>query len=450
MLAVMGWLRPWLLVLCTSSCRWHFDAVDDGRLGGPRTVTAIVHGRGAVASEPAGLACIDQCGATFDGPVVLRAFPAGANGVASWSFPGCGAAPTCVVTGSNDQTVTVDLTGPPDTLGANLAFVTSGAHAGAFKAAVDPDGLDGANRFCQQTAGAAGIAGTYVAFMSNNTSARNATDQLAGGRGWVRTDGAIVYRTLADVAAGTQFHAIDLDEHGVQSGTLAWIGGNAAARAQAGVPDCQGWTSQAPADDGNLMFANDVIADRLIVSGSCDVAESVMCMGVDRAVDLPIAAFPVGRYAFVTRAKWPAIGTSLAAIDAACAADAGAAGLPGHFVAGVATSTQTISDRIGGVGGPWRRPDGILITFDALSDDLAAPIDVTATGEPQNTVVWTGSSHVDLASFIGECADWTTPNDTVSGGFGFSMTSNNLGWMDQGGYGCSFADGAFYCMQTAN
>src|SRR5690606_988458 len=61
----------------------------------------------------------------------------------------------------------------------NIVFVTSTQHV-----AQDLGGLEGADRICADRAAAAGLPGTYVAWLSTRTV--DARDRLAGARGWVR------------------------------------------------------------------------------------------------------------------------------------------------------------------------------------------------------------------------------------------------------------------------
>ena len=87
----------------------------------------------------------------------------------------------------------------------NLAFVTSATVTGNI-------GVAGADAMCAQAANNAGLAGTFVAWIS--TSGVNAIDRITGARGWVRTDGASVMDTIDPAFDGAMFAPIDHDENG--------------------------------------------------------------------------------------------------------------------------------------------------------------------------------------------------------------------------------------------
>src|SRR5213592_2896892 len=87
---------------------------------------------------------------------------------------------------------------------ANYVFVTSTTHA------PDELGPADADRICNARAQAAGLPGTYVAWLSSSTEP--ARDRLGSARGWVRLDGLPFTDTLADLAAGKVFYPVGLDE----------------------------------------------------------------------------------------------------------------------------------------------------------------------------------------------------------------------------------------------
>ena len=64
---------------------------------------------------------------------------------------------------------------------ANYVFATSSLHPG------DLGGLAGADAICQQRATAAGLTGTYVAYLTSGGI--HASTRLIGSRGWQRVDG---------------------------------------------------------------------------------------------------------------------------------------------------------------------------------------------------------------------------------------------------------------------
>ena len=92
--------------------------------------------------------------------------------------------------------------GPPP----NVIFVTSTFVNGNL------GGLAGADATCQTAAQGASLPGTFIAYLS--TSTISAASRVQNARGWVRTDGLPVADTGADLAAGSLFYPIALDQKG--------------------------------------------------------------------------------------------------------------------------------------------------------------------------------------------------------------------------------------------
>lgn len=91
----------------------------------------------------------------------------------------------------------------------NRAFVTSTTHVlGAL------GGLAGADAICNQRAAAAGLDGTYVAWLSSSTA--SAASRLANASGWVRTDGKPFAKSRGDLLAGRLLYPLELDETGTR------------------------------------------------------------------------------------------------------------------------------------------------------------------------------------------------------------------------------------------
>lgn len=102
----------------------------------------------------------------------------------------------------------------PDAPLANYVFVTSTTHL------VSTFGSDlaGADAICMQRASAAGLAGTYRAWLSSSTV--NARERLSGARGWYRPDGKPVADRVEDLLAGRMFYPIRVDENGDDIGIV--------------------------------------------------------------------------------------------------------------------------------------------------------------------------------------------------------------------------------------
>ena len=290
----------------------------------------------------------------------------------------------------------------------NIVFITSTTFQGDFGAAA---GIAAADGHCVAHAEAAGIGGTYVAWISGPEIA--AKDKIANASGWIRPDGKPFANTVDDILAGRIFYPVDADEAGMRvNGTLWTATGLDGTYDENG--DCEGWTT--------AMLGNNVTVGsprggfgRFTANGQtgCIVGSRFLCFGVDNQATVA-APNEIGRIAFVTEGA--IAGTAgLAAFENRCTVEAAAANLPGTFTVGVSLAGLAISDRVNQGGAlPWVRPDGVKL-FETpasigLDDSLLAPIQMTASGVPKNSEVWTGAG--DFNGTNPNCLDFTT-NDEI-------------------------------------
>jgi hypothetical protein len=119
------------------------------------------------------------------------------------------------------------------------------------------------------------------------------------------------------------------------------------------------------------------------------------------------------RVVFVSSGAYSPNFGSLAAADAICQQLAGAAGLPGTFMAWLSSSTQATGDRMQHASKPYVRVDGTVIATswaDFTDGQLSAPIAVDEHDAPYNGYVWTNSGAngaVFYSSSAYTCFDWT-------------------------------------------
>lgn len=389
------------LLIATSACRIGFDP-----LAGERIITVTIEGEGAVASEPAGLACFGSCAARFDGVVALRSHPLDGWQLASWS-PTCGDAPTCVLDDPAITAITVRFERAAIT--ANRVFVTRAQMNG------DLGGRAGADLLCRDTAVGAGVTGTFRAFLS--TSSQAAIDVLVGSRGWVRLDGAPVFDTIADLTSGRHPFPIVLDENSLPYSERVWTGSNADGTAAGQM--CNDWTASTGAT-GIQGFSSQVGADAIDDQGdvACDQLRSLYCFEVGRTLAPPaVARVPIGRYIFTTESAFSLGPNGLARADALCAHEAAAAGLPGEYTAMLATSTESIRDRLGDLSGPWRRPDDVIVAVDELGATglLRVPFLVSAGGAAVIDQVFLGADDL-ISRGTQTCGDWEVTSGNARAG----------------------------------
>lgn len=268
----------------------------------------------------------------------------------------------------------------------NRMFVTSTLES------VCAMGPAAADAVCAARATAAGLAGTYRAWMSS--VGENARDRLGSARGWLRTDGQPFADTVASIAAGQVIFPPRFDERGVDVG-------HAYTQTATGI---DGAYSARGCEDGGLTAA----AGTRWVSGIVVSDGRLYCFGVDHATPV-VAPRVTGRIAFAsTQSFTPSSG--IPAADAICAAEASAAGQPGTYRAFLPTTTVTAASRFDPTGAVWVRPDGLPIVrqaSDIVDWNLIAPIMLHADGSPTQLRVWTGNSPT-APTPASTCANWTS------------------------------------------
>ncbi len=413
-------------------------------------------GTGTVMADAAGLSCASgTCSAPIASgtTVTLTATPGSARFV-RWEGACSGSESICRLPVHADSDVRAIF------LGANYVFVTSSD--------VTPVGLTlaSADAECALRASAAGLPGTYVAWLS--TSTVSALSRLGTARGWVRTDGL----PFTDSAAWlTQQNVVlyppRLDEWGHvpdRSEVITGTGPDGQVSSYFSfMHNCDDWSNP----DGTLMLGDSSGGSKAWTAAAGTVCTSDMlahlyCFGVDAEQPLPRVQ-PQGRIAFLSGPvllSSPAAPSGVALLDAQCASQASAAGLIGTFKALVATSTSAAVARFDLNGPPWVRLDGVAVVgaaADLANKDLLAPIDMAGGWSyGWSTSVWTGSTSPGAAGTADTtCADWTTTSSTSSGGIGNAMmtagppstykTATGF-FYDETTSGC--AGGAFVCPVT--
>jgi hypothetical protein len=288
----------------------------------------------------------------------------------------------------------------------NYVFVTSGQIVPG-----DLGGLAGADEYCQASADAAALPGTYVAWLSTTTV--DAIERLGDAQGWARIDGRPFARSAEDLMLREMFYPIRVDELGVDHGVVSTATATGAEGTYIGPSDCDGYTSTTPQVRRGM-------ADGLgsaFTSGwdsSCSSSAPLYCFGVDDAVDLPLLLEPTERRAFVTSASMAAT-AGVETFDAQCQSEAQLAGLAGTFLALVPTSTGSAIDRFDLGGAPWSMVNDVQVV-EAAADLgqadplLRAPIWRDATGAISSGQVFTGSLVPSATGAdVQNCDDWSEP-----------------------------------------
>ncbi len=194
--------------------------------------------------------------------------PSGVTAAGTW---GCSVTPTAASVNGSAGTAQVTVS-PPVPVG-KLVFITSSLQNGAL------GGISGADQVCQQRANAAGLSGTFKAWLSGSSYASSPASRFtrSTSQPYVRTDGAVVANDWADLTDGTIQNPINVDENGVSrtSPTLVWsytridgsqgLFGNQTANCYGGDCHCNNWTSTAtqgnPTPGSAFSLANNIDDD---------------------------------------------------------------------------------------------------------------------------------------------------------------------------------------------
>lgn len=301
---------------------------------------------------------------------------------------------SCGGSGSDDLVITA----PSN----NIAFVTSttqDANIGSLTAA---------DAICNTRAAAAGLDGTYVAWLSTNSV--NAKDRLGTASGWVRTDGKPLVDTVDNLLAGKIYYPLRLDEFGADVGNAQVMTGTANNGTVISGRTCSDWTDNGAAVEVQGGYAGSTTQIWTgFFSSNCTAPRRLYCFGVDYSE--PVSPPDnTGRIAFLSNSSF-APDTGLAAADTICANEATSASLPGTYKALMATDSATAASRFTLSGSTWVRPDGVAIVelpSDLTSSELIAPVNVSADGGSYrgNNMVWMGAVDFNTVGSGTSCTSW--------------------------------------------
>lgn len=355
------------------------------------------------------------------------------------------------------------------------AFVTSAEGTGDLGSWADAGGETGlaaADAICAARAQAAGLSGTFVAWLSDENddaycrvhdgtgkkgACAGTTTDLGFAGPWIRMDG-LPFADRIDVALAPTYkvlHPVLLDETGVADSTgYYFTNTNEEGRNASVLKPCNNWQSAAAGDSfmGGYKGATGSQWSEGF-GGLCNMTISLLCLETGQGGSLP-ASNGSGKKVFVTSANgtgdlstWAdAIAAGKAGIDAGdaiCAARASAAGLAGTFKAFLSTSTVDARDRLS--DSAFVRLDGVTVAAnkaDLLDDLLTAPINYTETGTylPGDNYALTGtySGGTKAGAY---CADWT---DSTSTGAMGDVSMVNGTWARYGNLLCDLLPGLAY------
>jgi len=156
-------------------------------------------------------------------------------------------------------------------------FVTDSTHAG------DLGGVAGADAICQAEADAAGLPGTYLAWISDAGTSPAARFNHTPEAAYVLVDGTLVALGWADLTDEMLVHSINLSALGTEHAQVgSWTNTRPDGTSlDTGDHDCQGWTSALPADFGVVGLSGECGPDwTMHIAMFCDFeAIHLYCFG---------------------------------------------------------------------------------------------------------------------------------------------------------------------------
>lgn len=361
-----------------------------------------------------------------------------------------------------------------------LAFYTSTAGNGALATWGDVSGsgltgLMAADAVCQARANAAALAGTYVAWLSDDTD--DAYCRVHGLSGkkidqcgqsvlpttagpWFRTDGKPFTGSIEGLTLrGVVFNPMQTDESGRAEADYNsyWTATNGAGVATAN--NCNNWMDSnvsGPFVDIGVTYGTVGWFTDVVYTAVCWQYGSLLCLETGSGNAVPNPA-DEGKVVFATSAvgngnlgTWPLANgaTGIAAGDNICQGLAQAALIPnsGDFKAWLSDSSTDAIDRLTS-DGPWVRLDGVQVAASKsalINSWLETSISVTVNGQYTRSSVWTGTNGNGLGGGS-TCSDWTD-GDSASGAVGDSAQSDDTGWSGTAVSSCS-SIARLYCFE---
>jgi hypothetical protein len=294
---------------------------------------------------------------------------------------------------------------------------------------------------CAERAAAAGLGGTFVAWLS--TSTISASSRLGSARGWVRRDGQPFADEVSELTAGQIFFPPSVDEFGNPSEANARTGTTGAGTYSS---TCNNWTNpDLLVGTGLSTSGTEAWTYRNAIS--CASSAPIYCFQVDGSTASIVITATAGRRAFLSSPWTP--GGGLTDADTLCRSDAMAAGLPGMYRALLGTSAASAASRFDDTAATWVRLDGIPLATTAaqfFDGNLIAAPALTTTGQYMAAGVWTGDWPRNVTSTQYTCLDWLSAAATDTGIIGYSADTY-LGVFAQGAPPSCSTSYRVYCLE---
>jgi len=337
-------------------------------------------------------------------------------------------------------------------------------------------GLEAADAICNTRASAAGLSGTYVAWLSDDTddaycrvhgltgkrSASCGQTKLPDTAGpWFRTDGTpFVGRIDQFASTGLMYSPMRYNELGSSFDLYTKYWTATATDGTLSGNNCSNWADSTIT--GTTVALGSTFATDLRFTGGtwtslCGQDYNLLCMelGVDNVSPNPQAAgkkiFSSSAFNNADLGGWVDAGgkTGIAAGDAICQTLAAAASLPNAnlFEAWLSDSTTNAIDRIAS-DGPWVRVDGMMVASSKpslVNSWLLTSISQDEQGVYSENGIW--ASTLSNGNYAGAaCSDWTSSSVSSTGYYGLSTFVDDPGWTSWSTRNCGQL-AALYCLE---
>jgi hypothetical protein len=237
---------------------------------------------------------------------------------------------------------------------ANRVFVTNALQPGGF------GGLAVADATCAAEAAAAGLPGTFVAFLAT-AAMPDPRSRLAGSRGWALVDGTPVGTTVESMLDTFEVYnplAMLADGTPLTGNATTWTGTSATGVYEP-TQTCNDWM----ASTAGFVGCGNNVRNASWAGGAfvgCDNSRRFLCFETGHVAD--VAPVPsTGRLVFITVGKRMGATLDISAADTMCSGEAASAGFPGTYRAAMSTTTTSIESRFTLDTRPFIRVDGTRI-----------------------------------------------------------------------------------------
>ena len=346
-------------------------------------------------------------------------------------------------------------------------FVTSATGTGNLSTWTDAGGHTGVaagDAICQARATAAGLTGTYKAWLSDSTAdaychIQGYTGTVVGlcGQGtlpvaagpWVRTNDGYPFADTIDklVNNGQVFAPVRYDETGTLVTGAYFTGTYVDGKLWASA--CSDWSTSINTSSAAVGFSYGATGWWTCAgTNQCNYSSRLLCFQTGTGGALPSLTPPaLSKKVFVTSTIHKGDLGSLTNADAICQTRAAAGSVPNaaKFKAWLSNSTTNAIDRLS--ENSWYRLDGVKVAdskADLADGSLFTAISLDETGVyVDNHAVWSGTDQYGIKT-ADNCSNWTS-NTTGTGMMG-GTSSANYYWTNWYGENCN-QSAALYCFE---